>query len=149
MKNFIILFFLTFALAVLAVPQNIAAQPLLYAGEMGPDTVNASETIYHYPNGTSFATSRRFRDLGQFEYAIQSDSLSGATDVAVTVQYAYDLAGTVWYDAYTHTSNGATSQVFRNEDSALGATWVRFKYVAPAGTQATKVQTTYAFKKTL
>jgi hypothetical protein len=143
-----IAFLLFFGLFGFFTSTEVSAQPLLYASEMGPDTINASETVYHYPSGTSFATARRLRDLGNFEYAIQSDSLSGATNVAVTVQYAYDLAGTVWYDAYTHTSNGATQQIFRNEDSGLGATWVRFKFVG-TGTQATRVQTTYAFKKIL
>ena len=123
-----------------------AQAPLLYTGEMGPDTVNSGETIYHYPNGTSFATARRFKDLGALEYVIASDSLSGSTNVAVTVQYSYDLDGTVWYDAYTHTSNGAASQRFRNEDTELTATWWRIKYVG-TGTQATKVQSVYAFKK--
>jgi hypothetical protein len=141
------LLFSLIAICAFAFTYDVSAQaPLLYTGEMGPDTVNSGETIYHYPNGTSFATSRRFKDLGALEYCIASDSLSGATNVAVTVQYSYDLDGTVWYDAYTHTSNGAASQRFRNEDTELSATWWRIKYVG-TGTQATKVQSVYAFKK--
>jgi hypothetical protein len=146
------LLFLSFMIATVAfcfTPNDVTAQaPLLYTGEMGPDTVNSGETIYHYPNGTNFATARRFKDLGNFEYAIQSDSLSGATNVAITVQVSYDLAGTVWYDAYTHTSNGAASQVFRNEDTEFTPTWIRIKYVG-TGTQATKVQSVYSFKRRL
>lgn len=144
--------FLFSLFAMLAFAVTMSAQaPLLYTGEMGPDTVNAAETIYHYPNGTSFATARRFKDLGDLEVCVRFDSISGATNVDVTLQYAYDLAGTVWYDASTTnlTSGSNTNgRYLRVEDADFGATWWRVKAVG-TGTQATNFQTVYAFKRRL
>src|SRR5690349_4347667 len=93
-----LLFSISFLL-VLAL--SAKAQPLLYSGESGPDTVNASETIYHYPNGTSFATARRFKDLGNLALAVKLDSLSGTPNVTTTLQVAYDLLATFWVDVDT------------------------------------------------
>lgn len=141
--------FLFSLFAMLAFAVTMSAQaPLLYTGEMGPDTVNASETIYHYPNGTSFATARRFKDLGALEVLVRSDSLSGSTNVAYTLQTSYDVDGTLWYDAATLTGNGATTQYLRYEDTEFIPTWWRIKAVG-TGTQATKFQTVYAFKRRL
>jgi hypothetical protein len=139
--------FSLFAIASFAVTMSAQA-PLLYTGEMGPDTVNASETIYHYPNGTSFATARRFKDLGALEVLVKSDSLSGATNVAYTLQTSYDVDGTLWYDAATLTGNGAAAQYLRYEDTEFIPTWWRIEAVG-TGTQATKFQTVYAFKRRL
>ena len=143
------LLFSLIAICAFAFTSDVSAQaPLLYTGEMGPDTVNASETIYHNPNGTSFATSRRFKDLGALEVLVKSDSLSGATNVAYTLQTSYDLDGTLWYDAATLTGNGASAQYLRYEDTEFIPTWWRIKAVG-TGTQATKFQTVYAFKRRL
>jgi hypothetical protein len=139
--------FSLFAMMAFAVATSAQA-PLLYTGEMGPDTVNASETIYHYPNSTSFATARRFKDLGALEVLVRSDSLSGSTNVAYTLQTSYDVDGTLWYDAATLTGNGATTQYLRYEDTEFIPTWWRIKAVG-TGTQATKFQTVYAFKRRL
>jgi|GEM_PF-5010493 len=135
---------------LLAVAFTASAQtPQMYAGTMGPDTVNASETIYHYPGGTSFATARRFRDLGALEVLVQLDSLSGATNVDVTVQYSYDILGTLWYDASTTSLNAGSNTLgrfVRLEDADLTATWARIKAVG-TGVQATRFRSSYAFKK--
>ena len=139
------------AICAFAFSMNAQA-PLLYTGEMGPDTLNNAETVYHYPNGTSFATSRRFTQLGDLEVYVQSDSLTGATAVTYTLQVALDLAGTSWATVDTETGNGATSQVLVFDtdpfDHGFIPTWWRIKAVS-TGTQTTKFQTTYAFKKRL
>ena len=147
------LLFSLIAICAFAFTSDVSAQaPLLYTGEMGPDTVNASETIYHYPNGTSFATSRRFTQLGDLEVYVQSDSLTGATAVTYTLQAALDLAGTSWATVDTETGNGATSQVLVFDtdpfDHGFIPTWWRIKATS-TGTQTTKFRTTYAFKKRL
>lgn len=146
MKKYLFLL-LTFA-GILATT-NINAQSLLYTGEMGPDTLNASETIYQYPNGTSVSTSRRFTALGALEILVRVDSLSGATGGTMTLQTCNDLNCDEWYDAGTLTINGSTTQYYRFEDTLFVPTRFRLKYVAPGGTQATKVKATYSFKKTL
>ncbi len=135
--------------AAFALVNDASAQaPLLYAGEMGPDTINSGETLYHYPGGTSFATARRFRDLGALEVLIQSDSLSGATNGTAVLQVSYDLAGTQWYDVTSLTLNGAATQYSKTEDADFTPTWFRIKYTG-TGVQATKVQSSYAFKRRL
>lgn len=150
MKRVLFSMFMIATVALCFTPMDVNAQaPLLYAGEMGPDTVNAAETIYHYPGGTSFATARRFKDLGALEIVSRLDSLTGTTNVVATLQYAYDLDGTVWYDAVTtDLTNGSNTlgRFVKTEDTELTATWVRVRYVG-SGTQATKAQTVYAFKK--
>jgi len=140
-------------IAICAFAFSMDAQaPLLYTGEMGPDTLNNAETVYHYPNGTSFATSRRFTQLGDLAVYVQSDSLTGATAVTYTLEAALDLAGTSWATVDTETGNGATSQVLVFDtspfDNGFIPTWWRLKAVS-TGTQTTKFQTTYAFKKRL
>lgn len=140
-------------IAIFAFAFTMSAQaPLLYTGEMGPDTLNNAETIYHYPSGTSFATSRRFTQLGDLEVHVKSDSLSGATAVTYTLETANDLAGTVWATVDTELGNGATSQVLVFDtdpfDHGFVPTWWRLKAVS-TGTQATKFQTTFAWKKRL
>ena len=139
------------AICAFAFSMNAQA-PLLYTGEMGPDTLNNAETVYHYPNGTSFATSRRFTQLGDLEVYVQSDSLTGATAVTYTLQVALDLAGTSWATVDTEIGNGATSQVLVFDtdpfDHGFIPTWWRIKATS-TGTQTTKFQTTYAFKKRL
>ena len=147
------LLFSLIAICAFAFTSDVSAQaPLLYAGEMGPDTLNNSETIYHYPGGTSFATSRRFTYLGDLEVHIKSDSLSGATATTYTLEVSNDLAGTAWYTVDTELGNGATSQVLKFDTDPDGngfiPTWFRVKGVS-TGTQATKFQTTYSWKKRL
>ena len=151
MRKFLFALFAVLSIAFCFTPEIKAQAPLLYTGEMGPDTVNASETIYHYPNGTSFATARRFKDLGALEVLVRFDSLSGATNVDVTLQYSYDIDGTLWYDVSTSnlTSGSNTlGRFFRVEDADLTATWWRVKAVG-TGVQGTKFQTVYAFKRRL
>jgi hypothetical protein len=148
MRKVLFSIFAVLTIAFCFSPEIKAQAPLLYTGEMGPDTVNSGETLYHYPNGTSFATARRFKDLGDLEVLVKSDSLSGSTNVAYTLQYSYDIDGTLWYDAATLTGNGAAAQYLRSEDTDFGATWWRIKAVG-TGTQATKFQTVYAFKRRL
>ena len=153
MKKVLFSIFMIATVAFAFTPTEMTAQaPLLYTGEMGPDTLNNAETVYHYPNGTSFATSRRFTQLGDLEVYVQSDSLTGATAVTYTLQAALDLAGTSWATVDTETGNGATSQVLVFDtdpfDHGFIPTWWRIKATS-TGTQTTKFQTTYAFKKRL
>lgn len=150
MKRILFLIAFTFAIC-LTVQNTVHAQSLLYTGYMGPDTVNAAETIYHYPNGTSFATARRFRELGDLEVTVQLDSLSGATNVDLTLQAAYDIAGTIWYDVGTAnltSGSNTTGRFYHVEDTLFGGTWWRIKAVG-TGVQATKFRTVYSFKKSL
>jgi len=143
---FLIAVFTAFALS------TNAQAPLLYTGESGPDTLTNADTVYHYPNGTSFATSRRFKDLGDLEVWVKSDSLSGSTAVTYVLQVALDLAGSAWYNMDTETGNGATSQVLRfdtdPDERGFLPTWWRIRAIS-TGTQSTKMQTVYAFKKRL
>lgn len=153
MKRVLFLLPLFLVMAFAFTPDKSFAQPLLYTGEIGPDTLNASETIYHYPSAsstvaTSVSNARRFRDLGDLEILVRSDSLSGATNGVATFQVSYDLAGTLWYDVGTLTINGATAQYYHVEDELFNPTWWRMKFVG-TGTQATKIQTVYSFKKRL
>lgn len=154
--------FSVFMIAMVAfaftVPTQVNAQaPLLYTGEMGPDTVNASETITHYPNGTSFATARRFKDLGDMAIAVKLDSLSGTPNVKSYLDVSYDLAGTFWVPVDTVTSVlMGTTKTFQfdqfktddNLDDTFAPTWFRIRHVG-TGTQAVKVQDIYCFKKRL
>lgn len=153
-----ILFFISFLFTMVfaSIPTDVAAQsPLLYTGEMGPDTINASETITHWPNGTSFATARRFRDLGPLSITCKLDSLSGTPNVTSILWIADDLAGTIWMpiDTVTTTNMGpAHSKTFQfdtfnvDDDSDMKATWFKITHTG-TGTQAVKDQDTYAFKK--
>ena len=140
MKSTLILFFLTIALSA-------SAQFRFASGEVGPDTLNASETLYHYIGGTSWATARQFEYPGEFVILVQSDSLSGATAATITVEYCLDDACTLTYTAGTLTANGAASQQLRVEDLNLIEQKIRVKGVATSGVQATKFQTTWAFKR--
>ena len=150
--------FLFLSLIAFAITNEVNAQaPLLYTGEMGPDTVNASETITHWPNGTSFATARRFKDLGDLSITCKLDSLSGTPNVVSTLWVADDLAGTIWkaVDTVTSTNLGTAHtktfqfDCYNNEsDVAFRATWFKITHVG-TGTQGTKAQDTYAFKKRL
>lgn len=156
MKNFILLFVLTlFAAFASSVIDTVDAQTLLYTGEMGPDTVNASETITHWPNGTSFATARRFTVPGDMIISCKLDSLSGTPNVKSILWVADDLAGTIWVPVDTVTSvlMGATKtfqfDTWNVDDSKLfKATWFKITHTG-TGTQAVKAQDTYAFKKRL
>jgi hypothetical protein len=140
------------AICAFAFTTSVTAQaPLLAAGEIGPDTLNNAETIYHYFGGTSFATARRLKDLGSLEAVGRLDSLTGTTNATATLQYAYDLAGTIWYDAASTSLNAGSNTLgrfARTEDTELTATWARMKYES-TGTQTSKVQTVWAFKKRL
>lgn len=157
MRKFLFSIFMIAMVAIgFTVPTEVNAQaPLLYTGEMGPDTVNASETITHWPNGTSFATARRFKDVGNLSVTCKLDSLSGTPNVTTTLWLAEDLAGTIWkpVDTVSTTNMGpAHSKTFQfdcfnNEsDVLLKATWFKITHVG-SGTQGVKAQDTYAFKR--
>lgn len=155
MKNIFLLFLLSFLASVVFTPSVNAQTPLLYTGEMGPDTVNASETITHWPNGTSFGTARRFRDLGAMNITVKLDSLSGTPNVTSILWVADDLAGTIWLPVDTVTSVlMGTTKTFQfdtyniDDDSDMKSTWFKITH-AGTGTQAVKAQDTYAFKKRL
>lgn len=153
MRKFLFSIFMIAMVAfAFTIPTANAQAPLLYTGESGPDTLTNADTVYHYPNGTSFATSRRFKDLGDLEVWVESDSLTGSTAVTYVLQVALDLAGTVWYNMDTETGNGAATQVLRfdtdPDERGFLPTWWRIRAIS-SGTQSTKFQTVYAFKKRL
>jgi len=111
------------------------------------DTLNSGETVYYYPNdAATIALARDFKTGGNLLIMIQSDSLSGATDVVTVIQYANEDAS-LWFTqaSGTLTSNGAASQTLIFEDAVFGASKWRIRSVAN-GTQATKISTSWRYK---
>ena len=118
------------------------------SGYMGPDTASASETVYLYPVGTSWATNRQdLKNLVALEVVVRTDSLSGATAGTATIEYCYDEDCTVVYTAATLTVNGPTAQYLRLQDTAFLARKFRVKLVNTSATQATKIQGVWSYKR--
>lgn len=113
------------------------------------DTLNASETVYFYPYDADTDTSANLFPRGNLYIQLRSDSLSGATNVVNEIQYSGSEPPYDWVTqtSGTLTSNGATSQTLIFEDAVFGASKWRVKSVAPSGTQATKIWTTWTFKR--
>jgi hypothetical protein len=118
-----------------------------YREGSGEDTLTNAETAYFYPgDAASAAAAIDFKEFGSLEVAIVTDSLSGATAGTATLQFCYDDACTVLYDAASLTINGATQQVSRTEDTDFTARKWRVKYVT-TGTQSTRARVYYTWKR--
>lgn len=112
------------------------------------DTSSASQTHYLYPlGGTSWATTGAIDYNAGVEFLIETDSLSGATAGTLTIEVAYDDAGTYSYAVGTLTVNGATNQQLRLEDTDFLARKIRAKIVNTAGVQSTKIQGVLVVKR--
>lgn len=125
---------------------NLNAQ-VQYREGSGEDTLTNAETAYLYPgDAASAAAALDFKEYGTLELVIVTDSLSGATAGTATLQYCYDDACTVLYDAASLTINGATQQVSRTEDAEFSARKWRVKFVT-TGTQSTRARVYYTWKR--
>lgn len=114
------------------------------------DTLNASETVYYYPNDAATANAAKTFPLGNLYIQIQSDSLSGATACVTDIQYACTDTPDTWVTQAngTLTSNGAASQTLIYEDASFGADKWRVRSVVTSGSaQATKISTGWSFKR--
>lgn len=140
MKSIFVILSFLFAL-------NLNAQFRSEFSELQIDTIGASDTIYHYVGGTSWATARSFIYPSELVVLVQTDSLSGATGATILVQYCIDDDCSVLYNAGTLTVNGAASQQLRVEDLNFIEQKARVRCISPSGTQATKIQTVWAVKR--
>ncbi len=111
------------------------------------DTFANATVEYAYPaDAASAAAAPDFKEFGTLEVTIKTDSLSGSTAGAVTLQYCYDDACTYTYDAASVTINGATQQVLRTEDTEFTARKWRVKMLG-IGTQTTRCEVSYVWKR--
>lgn len=111
------------------------------------DTLANAETIYLYVGGTQTAAgASKITEYGVLNLVLVSDSLSGSTNVAASIEYSVDALGTNWYTAASlSTLNGAASQTQITEDAVFAARKARIKLVG-TGTQSTRVRLHYCFK---
>lgn len=106
-----------------------------------------AETAYLYPgDAASAAAAVDFKEFGTLEVVIVSDSLSGATAGTSVLQYCYDDACTVTYDAATLTLNGAAQQTSRTEDTEFSARKWRIKNTG-SGTMSNRIRVYYTWKR--
>jgi hypothetical protein len=112
------------------------------------DTLGATDTVYFYVGGSNTASgSYKIKEIGALSTKIVSDSLSGATNGTVVIQYCMDATGTDWYTHATLTPiNGAAQQVQTTDDDVFLAYKVRYRITSPGGAQATRLRFYYVFK---
>lgn len=142
MKQLFVILFL--AIASVSFAQGNRVLAVLTAA----DTAAASETIYLYPlGGTSWATTGAIDYNAGLEFLVETDSLSGATAGTLTIEVAYDDAGTYNYAAGTLTLNGAANQQLRLEDTDFLGRKIRAKLVNTGATQSNKIQGVLVVKR--
>lgn len=125
----------------------VSGQLRFAAGEVGPDTLNANETLYQYIGGTSWETATQFDKPGELVILVQADSLSGNVGGTISVEFCLDDACVLAYTAGSLAISGSSSQQLRIKDTNFAEQKVRVKAVATADVQALKYQTTYTFKR--
>jgi hypothetical protein len=130
----------------LALCFSVKAQ-VQYREGTAEDTLTNAETAYLYPaDAATAAAATDFKEYGTLEVVIVSDSLSGATAGTSVLQYCYDDACTVTYDAATLTLNGAAQQVSRTEDAEFSARKWRIKNTG-SGTMSNRIRVYYTWKR--
>ncbi len=148
---FLLTFCLSFALSFQAIGQ--------YDGYLN-DTISSSssiDTLYLYFGGStetgaaSAALSKSFGIEGSMNIICHTDSLSGATDATLYVQYANRSVPTLWHTASSTYLNGSATQSINVDDPEFTADKCRLMVitgtVSGAGTQAIRIQSEWTFKR--
>lgn len=167
MKNLFL--FALFAVLWAFAPQTAFAQS---HGEMADDTLTTSgalDTAYQYVGGATFATKKLLANFDELEINVRLDSLSGATNGTLFVEYTNSLepteTGDMWFPApagsSSFTYNGATTQATNTarftvngvaclltfRDTNLNCTYARVRYLTTSATQSTRHRGWWAIKR--
>ena len=149
MKKFLFLF--SFVAILMASTVQVNAQ---YTGYL-LDTLKSSssiDTVILYPGGTTSrgattaTLSKAFTVPGDLSVIIHTDSLSGATNATLYVEFANANTPNIWYRASTTTLNGAAVQQIHVEDNDFTSRKWRIWAVTASGTQNTRIKAEWNFK---
>jgi hypothetical protein len=106
------------------------------------DTLSATDTViieFLHANGRGVD----FKQTYDYTWIITADSLSGANDGTIYLQYSntpYGVANPVWYNAETTVINGTTRQTIYYTGTLLTRR-SRIYYLTPAGAKSIRVNT--------
>jgi len=111
------------------------------------DTLASVTTHYIYPGTNTIAGTTKFKDAGDLEIYVVSDSLSGNPIATANVQFAYDdSAAPFWFSRDTFTINGVQTLHRLSVPSFTALKW-RVKLTVAATTQSNKSYAYYTWKR--